>query len=465
MIRFLLLTISLICFVSVSIAQQKKNNFSEKTDSTSVQHAFKTGQFNGQIKYFFMLTDNEKELTDYYANAIGAGLRFETAPFHNFQFAIGSFHHFNIGSSDLSKPDSITGQFNRYEAALFDVNDLYNKKDLNRLEELFIKYNFRRSNIKAGRQFIKTALINLQDGRMRPTAVEAVWAEINEFKNLKIELGTIWRISPRGTNGWYSPGETMGMYPTGINPDGTKSEYQNNIKSNTVSLLGVTKALGKNIKIQFWNMYADNVFNTAMIQAEVLFPLKNKQTVFIAAQALRQDAIHDGGNADQTKTYLAKGKKSFSFGARVGIKNAKWETSINYNRITKDGRFLNPREWGIEPFFTFLPRERNEGAGDVHAVMGKFNYKFDKARLNTSLAAGYYHLPDVKNYALNKYNMPTYIQLNADAKYTFSKMFEGLEAGFLLVAKINNGETYQNKKSIFNKVNMLQYNFILNYHF
>ena len=30
-----------------------------------------------------------------------------------------------------------------------------------------------------------------------------------------------------------------------------------------------------------------------------------------------------------------------------------------------------PREWGKEPFYTFLPRERNEGLGNIHAFTVK----------------------------------------------------------------------------------------------
>ena len=56
-----------------------------------------------------------------------------------------------------------------------------------------------------------------------------------------------------------------------------------------------------------------------------------------------------------------------------------------------------PREWGQEPFFTYLSRERNEGLGNVAAVMGKVNYFEPKTRIKSSLAAGYYRLPDVKN--------------------------------------------------------------------
>ena len=151
--------------------------------------------------------------------------------------------------------------------------------------------------------------------------------------------------------------------------------------------------------------------------------------------------------------------------ALAGWKNKEIEVSMNYNRITDHGRYLMPREWGREPFFTFLPRERNEGFGDAHAVMGKINYSITKIKLKLSLAAGYYKLPDVKNFRLNKYGLPSYTQINADIRYTFPKKFSGLEAQLLIAGKINSGETYNNAKFVINKTNMVLYNFVLNYHF
>jgi hypothetical protein len=35
-----------------------------------------------------MATDNESGSSDYYANALGGGVKFETAKFHNFQFGV-----------------------------------------------------------------------------------------------------------------------------------------------------------------------------------------------------------------------------------------------------------------------------------------------------------------------------------------------------------------------------------------
>jgi hypothetical protein len=62
--------------------------------------------------------------------------------------------------------------------------------------------------------------------------------------------------------------------------------------------------------------------------------------------------------------------------------------------------------------------------------------------------------------------MPSYMQLNSDLRYHFRKGFlQGLDAQLLVVVKRNAGETYQNLKYVFNKTDMVLYNFILNYHF
>ncbi|MBK7557531.1 MAG: hypothetical protein IPI54_04145 [Chitinophagaceae bacterium] len=168
----------------------------QTVDTTSLLSAFKRGHVNGHFRYFFMATDNRPGLTDYYANAAGGGIRYETARFHGFQFAVSGFYTFNIGSSDLSKADTLTGQFNRYEIALFDVNDADNKKDIDRLEELYLKYSHKKVSITFGRQLLNTPFINLQDGRMRPTGVEGVWIEFNDTKKIKAAGGYSMQFLP-----------------------------------------------------------------------------------------------------------------------------------------------------------------------------------------------------------------------------------------------------------------------------
>lgn len=462
------LVISLSGFTQHQEINEKPGLWKEKeneADSTSILSAFRKGTFSGHFRYYFMATDNKEGLTDYYANAVGGGIKFETGRFKNFQVGVSGFFVYNIGSSDLSIPDSKTKQMNRYETGLFDIEDPSNKKDIDRLEELYIKYHFKSNHITLGKQLINTPFINLQDGRMRPTEVEGIWTEINSIKKIKLQLGYLYGISPRSTVKWFKVAESIGVYPVGVNDEGIKSAYAGNLESKGIFLAGITTQLNENLKLQFWNQYTENIFNSAMLQADYEYPLTQNSKLFAAAQFVRQDAVDDGGNEDPSKTYFEKGARAITFGIRLGWKNDKWETSLNYNRITADGRYLMPREWGRDPFFTFLPRERNEGLGDAHAVVGKFNYKIPKARVTTSIAIGHYELPDVTDFKLNKYGIPSYNQLNIDARYKFGGILKGLETQLLFVYKGKTGNSYENDKYVINKVDMSLWNIVFNYQF
>lgn len=436
-----------------------------ETDSTSILSAFRRGTMSGHFRYYFMSTQNKGELTDYYAHAVGGGIKFETGRFKNFQLGVSGFFVFNIGSSDLALPDKKTNQLNRYEIGLFDIEDPENRSDIDRLEELYIKYHFTNASITFGKQLINTPFINLQDGRMRPTEVEGLWTEINPSQKFKMQLGYFYGISPRSTVRWFSVDESIGVYPAGVNTDGSKSAHAGNLQSDGILLAGFNYQLNKNLKLQLWNQFTENIFNSALLQADYEFPLEDKSRLIFSAQTIRQDALNNGGNADPSKSYTVKGSKAWTFGARAGWKNAKWETTLNYNRITAYGRYLMPREWGRDPFFTFLPRERNEGLGDVHALAGKINYKIPAIRLSSSVAYGHYQLPSVMNYALNKYGLPSYNQLNIDLRYRFAGLLKGLETQLLYVYKDKTGHTYDNDKYVINKVDMNLWNLVVNYQF
>jgi hypothetical protein len=360
----------------------------------------------------------------------------------------------------MTKVDPFTNAVNRYEVSLFDIENPANKHDLDRLEELYLKYNFGKSHVIAGKQLINTPFINLQDGRMRPTEVGGLYGEIFLGKKNKLEGGYLYEISPRGTVDWYGIGESMGIYSNGINIDGTKGNYGQNIESKGIYLVGYTHSLPKGHSIKVWNVYVDNVFNTSQIQWDI------KQGNLVAGiQYTEQHAVNFGGNEDPTKTYFNPSQMSRVFSTKLGWENNQWKTSLNYTRITGEGRYLMPREWGRDPFFTFMPRERNEGLGDVQAFVGKLSYATPNLPIKASLSYGLFKLPDVKQVALNKYGLPSYNQLNLDINYEFEGFLEGLEIQALYVHKSNQGETYENEKYIINKVNLSNYNLVLNFHF
>ena len=82
------LVISLSGFTQHQEINEKPGLWKEKeneADSTSILSAFRKGTFSGHFRYYFMATDNKEGLTDYYANAVGGGIKFETGRFKNFQ--------------------------------------------------------------------------------------------------------------------------------------------------------------------------------------------------------------------------------------------------------------------------------------------------------------------------------------------------------------------------------------------
>lgn len=442
-----------------------KGKHNKTTDSTSLLHAFKTGQTHGHFRYFMSSTINNGKLKDYYANAIGGGIRYETNKFYNFQFAVSGFYFFNIGSSRLADPDEYSGQMNRYEIGLFDIENPDNHKDMDRLEELYLKYNLKKGQITFGRQLINTPLINLQDGRMRGTGVEGLWMDFSPNAKWRFEGGWLYAFSPRSTTKWFKTNESIGIYPSGVNINGTKSNHYQHLQTAGVGVISAKYTPTPRWELQTWDYLIDNILNTAFVQVKYERPVPKNAKIIIATQFIRQDAINTGGNPDPSMSYTVKGAKSMTFGGKVGLKIKNIEYSLNYNRITKDGRYLFPREWGRDPFFTFMPRERNEGFGDVHAVNAKIEYKKPTSNFKYSLGVGYYDLPDVKDVALNKYGLPSYYQLNLDMKYKLSRFVKGLDSQLLIVSKFQAGPTYGIAKYEINKVNMLLINVVLNYHF
>ena len=431
--------------------------------ATNLLEAFEHGHFHGHFRTYFMATDNARDLSDYYALAAGGGLHFSTAPWHGFSFGVGGLFNYNLASSDLAARDSLTGAVNRYEIGLFDVEDPENRNDLDRIEELWLRYQWKKSHITVGQQSIQTPFVNYQDGRMRPTAEAGVWAEIKEIKNTKIEGGWLWKISPRSTVDWYGIGESIGLYPRGLNPDGTGSGYPENLESAGIGILGITRQLGKRTKIQVWEQYVENIFSTSFVQADYTHPFNNDHKLLLGLQFTHQDALAHGGNEDASKTYFKKGGHSNVISAQSGWQRGGWQALAAYTYITSDGRFLSPREWGREPFYTFMSRERVEGSGDSHSVTGRLNWQTENKKLRIEAIYGRFYLPDVKNAAINKYAFPSFQQANFDVRYAFSGMLEGLRVQFLYVWKGRLGEVYGNDKYVINRVDMSLYNLIFNY--
>ena len=449
----------------LSIAQDHNDHHisMKPKDSVCLKDCLLKAHWEAHSRTFAMSTFNEGNLKDDYALASGAGIGVLTRPLYGFQVGVSGFFMYNLMSSNIDELDPTTQQPNRYEVGLFDVENHSNHNDLDRLEELYVKYTLSKSSIMVGKVNLNTPFFNPQDGRMRPTLEEGVWVSIKESTKIGLNGGWIWDVSPRSTVKWFTLSESMGVYPSGVNAIGKRSEYEGNITGNSgMAVANVYFNPSRKLKINVWDGFLENVMNTALIEFN-FEQEKQKFKVYEGLIYLHQDSLNNGGNVNQNLSYTNRGAQSNVISAQIGLKNKKINTSLNYTHITGDGRYLMPREWGKEIFYTFLPRERNEGFGNVHAIMTKTAFSFLNSRLKTSIGYGYYHLPDPKDYRLNKYGMPSYQQINADASYVFGKFFKGLELRALVAWKLKQGEDYDNARFVYNKVNMVNFNFILDF--
>ena len=442
---------------------EKKSPTDSSASIRNIADLFRQGTISGHFRSFVMRTNNEQTLRDYQTWAVGGGIKLQTASLHGFQAGISGFFIYNLTGSDLSLPDPTTQQSNRYEVGLYDVANPSNRTDLDRLEELYLRYQRKGLTLTLGKQLLNTPFINLQDGRMRPTEMEGFWGEWKSKSNWQARIGFLYGASPRGTVRWYSIQNSIGVYSMGLTESGLKADYAGQIQSRGI-LLNNLQYQHANWKVEFWNQYTDNLFNSLLLQVEREKKIR-VGTLFAGAQWIRQDATGTGGQSDPIKQYVTPNWSSQAFGFRSGWKNQHWETSLNYTRITKKGRYLMPREWGRDPFYTFLARERNEGLGDVHALVMKAQYRAKKQPYQVGIALGQYQLPDVLNHRLNKYGMPSYRQLNVDLRYRFKGTWKGLDMQLLYLYKQGLGDTHGSQRYVINKVNMSQWNWVLNFQF
>ena len=427
----------------------------------ALHEVIKKGTLEGRFRLFLMGTVNDGAPTDHHAQAFGGSLGFASQRWHGLQFRMSGGYTFDLWSSDLSSADPITQQPNRYELGLFDVTKprLNNQVAYLQLFQLNHRSRNERTNITIGRQELTTPFINAQDGRMHPTLAEGAWL-VHRTAKVRFDAGYVYALSPRSTANWYASENSIGIYPAGVDVNGKPSRYTNNTTSAGVALLGVQLNAPKRTTVTGWDMLTVNVSNTALLQIE----RGNKEDRWMAgAMVIRQDRVASGGNRNDSLAYFqSAGSLVLSGRLRMNLGRFRWQA--NYTRITAEGRYLMPREWGREPFYTFLPRERNEGAGDLHAATVNLIWRA-KSGYRIQVDGGRYWLPPVANARLNKYAMPSYYQFGINAQYQFKGNWQGLAIQTLHLVKLATPGTIFTTKQGYTKVDLYHGELIVSYAF
>ncbi len=401
------------------------------TDSArfiSLNQYFATSTYSFHSRTYFMGTANRGLLKDDFTLAQGGDLGIQTPWLHGLRFNLSGYFIYNLASSELASPDSISGGFNRYEAGQYDVANRGTTRGLERVEQLNVEYQRRGFHAQLGRFQRETPFFNAQDGRMRPTLEEGLWLR-QSLGGWTLRGASVWSISPRSTVDWYPVAQSVGIYSRGVRADGSPGAYILSDAGKALYVAGVQGPLAKNLTLEAWTMAFPNVMHSHTAQFE--YRLGGAK---FRLMGLAQGRLGNGGNAQEDLTYIPEDHQAYAVSSNASLPlPRKRYAALSYTRITGHGQYLMPREWGRDPFYTFMSRERNEGLGDVHAaalMLGSI-----RKRGSHEINVGVYDLPEPGNYRLNKYGMPSYWQVNVAGRMRPQKAFDGLTLRYLVMYK------------------------------
>lgn len=365
----------------------------------------------------------------------------------------------NVWSSEIWEPDPLTNRGNRYETGLYD---LLNPEDgaFGSWENLSLNYQSEKFDFGIGRMGINTPWINPQDGRLAPTMIEGATFNYRPEKSWEISVWYIYRMRVRGTKDWLRPGETVGIFPVARDVNGQPSQYYGNTKSDGVTVFEVSKKsqLGK---FELSHTWAHNLFATYWTQWQNNWKSKSGLTWITGLQFGYQHGVENGGNSDPLLRYKDPNDKNWVVSGRFGLKKGKILSHLNFTKLGGEGRWLSPREWGKDAWYTFVPRERNEGYKSVEAFTAYLEYS-PNSQWSVYSHLGFHWLPDVSDFQANKYAFPSYRQLNLGVKYN-PESLRAMDFHLLVMNKEAIGDQELSAAQRYNKVEMIHVNLMINW--
>lgn len=424
----------------------------------SLSKVFSEGKVGGHARSFYMHTFNEGDLTDYWTNAVGMSLQYESLEFHGFSIGIDGVFTFKTFSSDLNAIDSVAGKSARWEKQLYDVRNPNNDSDMDRLEELYLHFKFRNGWLKYGKFAVKeTPLLRLRDGRMKPFSFEGFQGQFNS-KLLDWNAGSILKVTPRGTTHWYSLTDAIGLFNNGYATSGEKANYLQKASTKGLFWIGISREKKKK-KTQFWSYYLQNQFLILWTQWDQ--EIRNN---LIGVQVVYETATNEH-NQPVDELYINNGSNVGVVSTSVENRNRFLNIGLQLSRVFGNSRFTFPKELGLEGLYTSIPRSWIEGLGDAEVYNLSLKKSWSQLNVRSKLQSSFVRLNQPNNFRFNKYNLRDYLQTNLEFSKEFERSFDGFELTFLYASRFDvSGESLK-RESVFNSTNYHQLNLILNFEF
>ncbi|RFC54569.1 OprD family outer membrane porin [Brumimicrobium aurantiacum] len=435
----------------------------EEDTSKTFTNFIKKGHLKLHARTYFMSTHNQSKAYNYGSLAQGVELHYTTPKFHGFQFETSGFITVRFAEYNLIDDENHGWNGVRYEKYLSDIEHPTENHVTQMFDEIALFYHHNNWAFKLGNQTFESPLLNENYNRLRPNIFNGL---SNSYKKNKLEMRSalFFAETVRGTSHSKSIQNTFGVYGVGLNQYGDESSYSHNISSLGLGVIGLKYQSGE-WSNQLWNYTAENVFNLTFIQSDFKLPF-NSQKLLLGIQAFHETSLNNGGNKNSEHAYIRPGEYTFGIGGQLGINlKEQHEFTLNYLGISKQGRYLFPREWGREQFYASQTAELFEGYGGLNALVVRYEYHSKNKFHSAILSGGIIDQPDLDNYELNKYQLADYSHFLVEYKYDFHKYLTGLYLRVITIYKHDNSNELElSDHQLANRSNMLNINLILDYH-
>lgn len=381
----------------------------KKAEVHSLKEWFDHGTVHGNIRSYFMGTINQGPLDNHYAKVLGGSLAYHSANLKGFEVGVKALAVFKLLSSDLADMDENSLKLPKYERQLLDWEDPHNHHDMDRVDELYLRYRWKNNYVQVGRMEIKTPLVNPQDGRMKPYGIQGLWSKVDVFSNTSVYTGVFNAAAPRSIVQWYKMEDLLGTY----------SQMAHSNKPEFLAIGGIIMEK-QHLQFQYWNFWMENTFHTSWTQADASLADENME---LGLQWVHQDGL----SAKGLNTYMHQDQHNNVYAIRLGYHLPKNFISINYLYADENGDFTFPRELGREQFYTTIPRLRIEGLQNTHVTTLKTSYNWHDLQVEAGL--GHVVRPSFDQLVETR----ICDQLDVDVEYQFHDFLKGMDIRLLYV--------------------------------
>ncbi len=373
--------------------------------SDSLSNALKKGKLNGELKGIYYNVDKaikgEKSIL-----SLGVMLNYVSKPFYG--FSLGA--RFQASSS----PWANDKEKNFYKG------DLYGSGAV--MEEAYIKYQYHKSSVKAGRQFIKTPLLAGNGSRIVHESFEGYTVNTKELSETRIFAAYVdkylTRTNFKGTNGG-----SIGSFKKRIFMYGAKYKY--NMDDLWTVLVNNKSIKGLNLTGQYLRVQNATIATTGAKQGDIAVGLLQAEYSFkLSGLGLLTGIQYGSSNIDKDNS-----KSGNLIGFKLGTRYQGLMASLGYVIDSSDKSMLSgvgiSSNWAYAGDIIGLENYNK----DVDALSLNLKYNFKKVGMKNLMMLGRY----------TRYNTGSNATLNGGknlnaydliARYAFLGQLKGLAVKF-----------------------------------